>query len=205
VLSGRERDHVLKEFAPLFKIFPRGKSLFQDLLLKPIDLLFKHHSLWLGISTCLAAGFVEETDSVWNFTCKWWVLVTRTFLHSGLYTASKLWKQYAKRVFDVYTGNELSSRSNPDWSPYPEFPKETWCDKEPNEMERLDFVLLSSFCSTRLLPAGDQQAKDISLTKHEATLLEPPTSVSKRVHRSRYERCGGRASPLRGGWQENRA
>ena len=94
-LSGRERDYILKEFAVVLKSFPAGKRFMETLLKQPFGRIAQHHALWQGISTCIACGFVEETDSVLHYSQSWWILVTRTFLQSGNHTAATLWKQYA--------------------------------------------------------------------------------------------------------------
>jgi hypothetical protein len=180
-MTGSQQDavfHQVKAAAPaLFSGIPGIKATLLLLLKQPLWLIAKQERFFRGIQTAMRLGFEEETDEVFRFICRWWVLSTHNIIeHKTTNQVGKMWKSFTKAIFDEASDNLVIGRRLLDLSPYPRIPEGTWLDKLSSKAELDDFEINLCYLltSTRVLPCGDWQTQEEALYKHIETLSEPP-------------------------------
>jgi len=165
-----------------------GQATLRKLLLQPVSVLKKIQRIWEPTERKLELAFPNGTKEVQAYVLKWWCLLVNAVIDGGMSRAISYYKKFSSSLFRHF-GGLIQDRSgiplsNREWGddPFPMSPKETWMEKDPEDLSRGDKIKCKILAETRDLPPADSQRQKEMLEQHRLTTVEDsPGKVNRKT------------------------
>lgn len=184
-LSGTAQNALFHKYQVNVVASRGGHAVLKELLSQPVFMLRKIQRIWEPTERKLELAFPNWTREVMIYTIKWWKILVRCVIDTGISGAVKFYKKFSRSLLSHFGGLVQSGDNNlvesKDWeqSPYPKIPEGTWMESSP-PLTRAETICCKIIAETRDLPPADSHQISKKLEEHrQTTVYDVPEKVSR--------------------------